>query len=87
MDHLKVTISEPTIYGNLISVIIGAKPTFILPQQLMAAKSDAPFRDAKTKLLEIRARYSQHAEGRTQTKEERRKKKKQKKLDSGHVWS
>ncbi|KAL0375010.1 UNVERIFIED_CONTAM: putative WD repeat-containing protein C3D6.12 [Sesamum radiatum] len=55
-------------------------------KQLMAAKSDAPFRDAKTKLLEIRARYAQHSEGRMQTKEER-KKKKQKKLDNGHVWS
>ncbi|KAI3474615.1 hypothetical protein Pfo_029784 [Paulownia fortunei] len=56
-------------------------------KQLMAAKSDAPFRDAKAKLLEIRSRYSQHAEGRMQTKEDRRKKKKQKKLDNGHVWS
>ncbi|PIN21482.1 WD40-repeat-containing subunit of the 18S rRNA processing complex [Handroanthus impetiginosus] len=56
-------------------------------KQLMAAKSDAPFRDAKTKLLEIRARYSQLTEGKTQAKEERRKKKKQKKMDNGHVWS
>ncbi|KAL8516742.1 hypothetical protein ACS0TY_015126 [Phlomoides rotata] len=54
-------------------------------KQLMDAKSDAPFRDAKNKLMEIRARYaSQHQ---TQTKGERRKKKKQKKLDDGHVWS
>lgn len=52
----------------------------------MAAKSDAPFRDAKTKLLEIRARYAQHTEGRMQT-QGRRKKKKQKKVDDGHVWS
>ncbi|KAH6762287.1 transducin family protein / WD-40 repeat family protein [Perilla frutescens var. hirtella] len=56
-------------------------------KQLMAAKSDAPFRDAKTKLLEIRARYAQQGEGQMQTKGERRKKKKQKKLDDGHVWS
>ncbi|KAL8459950.1 hypothetical protein ACS0TY_031741 [Phlomoides rotata] len=54
-------------------------------KQLMDAKSDAPFRDAKNKLMEICARYaSQHQ---TQTKGERRKKKKQKKLDDGHVWS
>lgn len=52
----------------------------------MAAKSDAPFRDAKTKLLEIRARYAQNTEGGMQTKEGRRKKK-QKKVDDGHVWS
>ncbi|XP_057779260.1 LOW QUALITY PROTEIN: uncharacterized protein LOC130997849 [Salvia miltiorrhiza] len=53
-------------------------------KQLMAAKSDAPFRDAKTKLMEIRAQYAHHA---VQTREQRRKKKKQKKLDDGHVWS
>lgn len=55
-------------------------------KQLMAAKSDAPFRDAKTKLLEIRARYAQNTEGGMQTKGGRRKKK-QKKVDDGHVWS
>ncbi|KAG8376622.1 hypothetical protein BUALT_Bualt09G0082600 [Buddleja alternifolia] len=53
-------------------------------KQLMAAKSDAPFRDAKTKLMEIRSRYSEKG---MQPKEERRKKKKQKKVDNGHVWS
>ncbi|KAL6500872.1 Dip2/Utp12 protein [Orobanche hederae] len=56
-------------------------------KQLMAAKSDAPFRDAKAKLLAIRSRYSQQNDGRLHTKEGRRKKKKQKKLDDGHVWS
>ncbi|KAK6140125.1 hypothetical protein DH2020_026123 [Rehmannia glutinosa] len=55
-------------------------------KQLMAAKSDAPFRDAKAKLLEICSRYSQQNEGRMQTKEKRRRKKKQK-VDNGHVWS
>ncbi|KAK6140075.1 hypothetical protein DH2020_026210 [Rehmannia glutinosa] len=55
-------------------------------KQLMAAKSDAPFRDAKAKLLEIRSRYSQQNDGRMQTKEKRRRKKKQK-VDNGHVWS
>lgn len=53
----------------------------------MAAKSDAPFRDAKTKLLEIRKRYAEQADRQMQTKEQRRKKKKQKKVDDGHVWS
>ncbi|GFP85559.1 uncharacterized WD repeat-containing protein c3d6.12 [Phtheirospermum japonicum] len=56
-------------------------------KQLMAAKSDAPFRDAKAKLLEIRTRYSQQNDGRMHTKEDRRKRKKQKKVDDGHVWS
>lgn len=52
----------------------------------MAAKSDAPFRDAKTKLLEIRSRYAQHADGGGHTKDRRKRKKKQK-IDDGHVWS
>ncbi|KAL7137502.1 hypothetical protein ABFS83_10G097000 [Erythranthe nasuta] len=56
-------------------------------KQLMAAKSDAPFRDAKRKLLEIRTQYSQKAEAGRRTKDEKRKKKKQKKIDDGHVWS
>ncbi|KAG6395141.1 hypothetical protein SASPL_145780 [Salvia splendens] len=52
-------------------------------KQLMAAKSDAPFRDAKTKLMEIRrAQYADHA---LQAREQRRKKKQ--KVDDGHVWS
>lgn len=52
----------------------------------MASKSDAPFRDAKTKLLEIRSQLSKRVEARADTKGEKRKKKKQKK-DDGHVWS
>ncbi|KAL3839717.1 hypothetical protein ACJIZ3_024308 [Penstemon smallii] len=55
--------------------------------QLMASQSDAPFRDAKSKLLEIRSKHSKRAEAGTQTNEERRKKKKLKKVDNGHVWS
>lgn len=55
-------------------------------QQLMASKSDAPFRDAKTKLLEIRAQQSKRVEARGDTKSQKSKKKKQKK-DDGHVWS
>ncbi|KAK1429457.1 hypothetical protein QVD17_11666 [Tagetes erecta] len=55
-------------------------------KQLMASKSDAPFRDAKTKLLEIRSQQSKRIEARADTKGEKRKKKKQKK-DDGHVWS
>lgn len=53
----------------------------------MALKSDALFRDAKTKLLEIRSRHSQRVEARADVKEGRRKKKRQKKSDDVHVWS
>ncbi|KAI8563256.1 hypothetical protein RHMOL_Rhmol03G0098700 [Rhododendron molle] len=56
-------------------------------KQLMALKSDALFRDAKTKLLEIRLRHSQRVEARADVKEGRRKKKRQKKSDDVHVWS
>ncbi|KAF5773170.1 putative transcription factor WD40-like family [Helianthus annuus] len=56
-------------------------------KQLMASKSDAPFRDAKTKLLEIRAQQSKRVEGREDTKGEKRRKKKKQKKDDGHVWS
>ncbi|XP_058207905.1 uncharacterized protein LOC131320971 [Rhododendron vialii] len=56
-------------------------------KQLMALKSDALFRDAKTKLLEIRSRHSQRVEARADVKEGRRKKKRQKKSDDVHVWS
>ncbi|CAA2975134.1 WD repeat-containing 3 [Olea europaea subsp. europaea] len=56
-------------------------------KQLMAAKSDALFQDAKAKVLEIRSKYSKRTEARVEPKEERRKKKKQKKIDNGHVWS
>ncbi|XP_058083541.1 uncharacterized protein LOC131231393 isoform X2 [Magnolia sinica] len=47
-------------------------------KQLMSLKSDAPFRDAKTKLLEIRSRQLKHLEGKNDVKEEKRKRKKQK---------
>lgn len=58
-------------------------------KQIMALKSDAPFRDAKAKLLEVRAHNTKRIEAMTDRKEERKakKKKKQKKLDGGHVWS
>ncbi|KAE8661176.1 putative phosphatidylinositol-4-phosphate 5-kinase [Hibiscus syriacus] len=48
-------------------------------KQLMASRSDALFRDAKSKLLEIRSQQSKRLEARTETKTEKRKKKKQKK--------
>ncbi|KDP29196.1 hypothetical protein JCGZ_16585 [Jatropha curcas] len=48
-------------------------------KQLMASRSDALFRDAKTKLLEIRSQQSKRLEARTDTRDEKRKKKKQKK--------
>ncbi|XP_057548900.1 uncharacterized protein LOC130827253 [Amaranthus tricolor] len=56
-------------------------------KQLMAMKSDAPFRDAKTKLLEIRTRIAKRNDGRAETREERKKKKKQKKGSDGHAWT
>lgn len=56
-------------------------------KQLMASKSDAPFRDAKSKLLEIRSQQSKRVDARADTKGERRKKKKKQKKDDGHVWS
>lgn len=56
---------------------------------LMAAKSDAPFRDAKMKLLEIRSQLAKRNNLAGPAREERRKKKKQKKgTDSdGHAWT
>lgn len=55
-------------------------------KQLMASKSDAPFRDAKTKLLEIRSQHSKRIEARADTKAERKKKKKSKTSSDGHAW-
>lgn len=46
-------------------------------QQLMASKSDAPFRDAKAKLMEIRAKYFTVTGKKSDAKE--RKSKRQKK--------
>ncbi|KAH7512033.1 hypothetical protein FEM48_Zijuj12G0047600 [Ziziphus jujuba var. spinosa] len=48
-------------------------------KQLMASRSDALFKDAKSKLLEIRAQHSKRLEARSETKEEKRRKKKNKK--------
>lgn len=60
---------------------------FFLFQQLMASKSDALFRDAKSKLLEIRAQHSKRLDARLETKEEKLKKKKQKKWSDVHAWT
>ncbi|PWA64274.1 G-protein beta WD-40 repeat-containing protein [Artemisia annua] len=76
--HAKVKECKDTIGFNLAAMDH--------LKQLMASKSDAPFRDAKTKLLEIRAQQSKRVEARGDTKSQRSKKKKQKK-DDGHVWS
>ncbi|KAF5747856.1 WD repeat-containing protein 3 [Tripterygium wilfordii] len=56
-------------------------------KQLMASRSDALFRDAKAKLLEIRLQHAKSVDSRALPKEERRKKKKQKKSDDIHPWS
>lgn len=52
---------------------------YLIFQQLMASRSDALFRDAKSKLLEIRSQHSKRLEARTETREEKRRKKKSKK--------
>ncbi|KAK9290842.1 hypothetical protein L1049_009046 [Liquidambar formosana] len=54
-------------------------------KQLMALKSDALFRDAKTKLIEIRSQLSKRVEARTETRDEKRRKKKQKKSSDIHA--
>lgn len=59
----------------------------VIFQQLMASRSDALFRDAKSKLLEIRAQHSKRLDARLETREEKRKKKKQKKSSHGHAWT
>ncbi|PWA36891.1 G-protein beta WD-40 repeat-containing protein [Artemisia annua] len=74
--HAKVKECKDTIGFNLAAMDH--------LKQLMASKSDAPFRDAKTKLLEIRAQQSKRVEARGDTKSQRSKKKKQKK-DDGHL--
>ncbi|XXG49713.1 hypothetical protein AAC387_Pa02g3814 [Persea americana] len=48
-------------------------------KQLMSLRSDAPFRDAKNKLLEIRSQQSKRLEQRMEMKDERRERKRQKK--------
>lgn len=89
MDHLKVSNQHNCYCVALFSHQSGRSLTLFcsLSQQMMALKSDALFRDAKTKLLEIRSRNTKRIEARTELKEEKRKKKKQKKSDGGHVWS
>jgi len=54
-------------------------------QQLMASRSDALFRDAKAKLLEIRSQQSKRLEARTDTREEKRRKTKKKTSSDMHA--
>jgi U3 small nucleolar RNA-associated protein 12 len=56
-------------------------------QQLMESRSDALFRDAKSKLLEIREQNSKRLDARLETREEKGKKKKHKKSSDGHAWT
>lgn len=51
---------------------------------MMASRSDAPFKDAKAKLMEIRSQQAKRMESRADTKMEKKRKKKQKKLEEGH---
>lgn len=81
MDHLKVC-TQPILF-YLVEQVDVSVPNF-LPlafQQLMASRSDALFRDAKSKLLEIRAEHSKRLEARSETREEKRRKKKKKKSE------
>jgi U3 small nucleolar RNA-associated protein 12 len=52
-------------------------------KQMMDARSDAPFKDAKAKLLEIRSQQAKRMASRGDTKMEKKRKKKQKKLEEG----
>lgn len=47
-------------------------------KQLMSLKSEAPFRDAKAKLMELRSQQLKRLEGRTELREEKQKRKKRK---------
>lgn len=58
-----------------------------MQQQLMASRSDALFRDAKTKLLEIRSQQKEPLEKRRDNLEGKHKKKKQKKSSNEHAWT
>lgn len=56
---------------------------------MMASRSDAPFRDAKAKLMEIRSQQAKRMAERLDTKQERKRKKKQKRVEDGahgHAW-
>uniref|UniRef100_A0A1J3FAT6 WD repeat-containing protein 3-like protein n=1 Tax=Noccaea caerulescens TaxID=107243 RepID=A0A1J3FAT6_NOCCA len=58
-------------------------------KQMMASRSDAPFRDAKAKLMEIRSQQAKRMAERLDTKQERKRKKKQKRVEDGahgHAW-
>ncbi|KAG7582840.1 WD40-repeat-containing domain [Arabidopsis suecica] len=52
-------------------------------KQMMDSRSDAPFKDAKAKLMEIRSQQAKRMASRADTKMEKKRKKKQKKLEEG----
>ncbi|KAF8369289.1 hypothetical protein HHK36_032700 [Tetracentron sinense] len=88
MDHLKVCRTTIDIFMAI--AIVSVKETEICQfhlvlQQLMSSKSDALFRDAKSKLQEFRLQHSKRLEARTETKEEKRRKKKQKSSGDMHA--
>lgn len=68
-----------TILDLSVDIMIFSFLTYLIFQQLMASRSDALFKDAKSKLLEIRSQHSKRLEARTDTREETRRKKKSKK--------
>lgn len=51
-------------------------------QQLLAERSDAPFKDAKSKLMDIRARQSKRIDG--EAKSDKKRQKRQKKFHKIH---
>ncbi|CAN8324599.1 unnamed protein product [Cochlearia groenlandica] len=74
--HSKVKESKDTIGYNLAAMDH--------LKQMMASRSDAPFRDAKAKLMEIRTQQAKRMNERADTKTERKRKKKQKRVEDGH---
>ncbi|KAK9755554.1 hypothetical protein RND81_01G034100 [Saponaria officinalis] len=75
--HAKVKECKDTIGFNLAAMNH-------VSQQL-AMKNDAPFREAKSKLLEVRSKRARMDSTNTETRKERKKKKQ--KSNDGHAWA
>ncbi|RRT69785.1 hypothetical protein B296_00013074 [Ensete ventricosum] len=82
----RVTTVLLQTHHNQLTTAVAARPVLIVlkdilherVKELMSMRSDAPFRDAKAKLMEIRQWQSKRAARGGDTNENRRKKKKQK---------
>lgn len=77
MDHLKVILKFMVLLTSLLIFLL--MHILLILQQLMASRSDALFRGARSKLLEIRSHNSKRLEARNETREEKRRKKKNRK--------